>query len=66
MALPFAGPAVAAKLKRELETSSDAGLVGATGELLIEEPASAARDTSTHLATRCNRREELNSSRDTR
>jgi hypothetical protein len=40
MALPFAGPALAAKLKKELETSSDAGLVGATGELLVEEPAS--------------------------
>lgn len=39
MALPFAGPDLAAKLKKELETSSDAGLMDATGVLLMEEAA---------------------------
>lgn len=39
MPLPTAGADLAAKLKRELETSSDAGLIRATGELLIDEPA---------------------------
>jgi hypothetical protein len=47
MALPFAGPALAAKLKKELETSSDAGLVSATGELLMEEPASLGENGQT-------------------
>ena len=47
MALPFAGPALAAKLKTELETSSDAGLVGATGELLMEGPASLGENGQT-------------------
>jgi hypothetical protein len=47
MALPFAGPALAAKLKRELETSSDAGLVGAASELLMEEPASLGENGQT-------------------
>jgi hypothetical protein len=39
MQLPFAGPDLAKKLKSELETSSDAALVGATGELLVEQLA---------------------------
>ena len=47
MALPFAGPALAAKLKKELETSSDAGLVSATGELLMEESASLGENGQT-------------------
>ena len=47
MTLPFAGPALAAKLKKELETSSDVGLVGATGELLMEESASLGENGQT-------------------
>jgi hypothetical protein len=39
MRLPFADPELAAKLKSELETSSDAALVGVTGELLVEQLA---------------------------
>ena len=37
MWLPFAGLELAEKLKSELETSSDAALVGVTGELLVEQ-----------------------------
>jgi hypothetical protein len=37
MRLPGAGPELAEKLKSELETSSDAALVGVTGELLVEQ-----------------------------
>jgi hypothetical protein len=37
MRLPVAGPELAEKLKSELETSSDAALVGVTGELLVEQ-----------------------------
>jgi hypothetical protein len=37
MRLPVAGPELAKKLKSELETSSDAALVGVTGELLVEQ-----------------------------
>lgn len=37
MLLPGAGPELAEKLKSELETSSDAALVGVTGELLVEQ-----------------------------
>src|SRR5215467_12689201 len=37
MQLPGAGPELAEKLKSELETSSDAALVGETGELLVEQ-----------------------------
>jgi hypothetical protein len=37
MRLPLAGPDLAEKLKSELETSSDAALVGVTGELLVEQ-----------------------------
>ena len=39
MRLPVAGPQLAEKLKSELETSSDAALVGVTGELLVEQLA---------------------------
>jgi hypothetical protein len=39
MWLPFAGAELAEKLKSELETSTDAALVGVTGELLVEQPA---------------------------
>jgi hypothetical protein len=37
MRLPAAGPELAEKLKSELEASSDAALVGVTGELLVEQ-----------------------------
>jgi hypothetical protein len=37
--LPVAGPELAEKLKSEVETSSDAALVGTTGELLVEQLA---------------------------
>jgi len=37
MRLPGAGPELAEKLKSELETSSDAALVGVTGELLVKQ-----------------------------
>jgi hypothetical protein len=37
MRLPVAGPELAGKLKSELETSSDAALVGVSGELLVEQ-----------------------------
>jgi len=37
--LPFAGTALAPKFKSEIETSTDVGLVLATGELLVEESA---------------------------
>jgi hypothetical protein len=37
MRLPGAGPKLANKLMRELETSHDAALVGVTGELLVEQ-----------------------------
>jgi hypothetical protein len=37
MRLPVAGPELAETLKRELETSSDAALVGVTGQLLVEQ-----------------------------
>ena len=37
MRLHPAGPELAEKLKTELETSSDAALVGVTGELLLEQ-----------------------------
>ena len=39
MRLPGAGPELAEKLKSQLETSSDAALLGVTGELLIEQLA---------------------------
>jgi hypothetical protein len=39
MRLPVAGPQLAEKLKSELEISSDAALVGVTGELLVEQLA---------------------------
>ena len=39
MRLPFAGAALAPKLKSELESSTDEELVLATGELLVEESA---------------------------
>ena len=37
MRLPGVGPELAEELKSELETSSDAALVGVTGELLVEQ-----------------------------
>ena len=37
MRLPVAAPADAERMKQELETSTDASLIGVTGELLVEE-----------------------------
>jgi len=53
MQLHAAGPGLAEKLKSELETSSDAALVGVTGELLVEQLGALSKQDQTPQVVKC-------------